>query len=78
MNIDSAYNLMLKEYADLLTVQDVQKILGVSRHTVYHMVDYGELYAVKVGKAYKVSKLRLIEYIVGTDGRTQTSNVLKS
>jgi len=64
---EKAYSLMLTEYPDLLSVEDVVKILGVSRQYVYQMINDGYLYGVKIGKAYKVSKIRLIEYLIGDD-----------
>jgi len=64
---EKAYSLMLTEYPDLLSAEDVVKILGVSRQYVYQMINDGYLYGVKIGKAYKVSKIRLIEYLIGDD-----------
>lgn len=62
---ETAYGLMLTEYPDLLSAEDVVKILGVSRQYVYQMINDGSLYGAKIGKSYKVSKIRLIEYLIG-------------
>ena len=43
--IERAFKLMLTEYPDVLTVQEVAKILGCDDHQVYKMIDYGELFA---------------------------------
>ena len=64
-NSIQAYSMMFKNYPDLLEVKDVHKILGVSSHYVYQMIANKELFAVKLGKAYKISKIRLIEYLIG-------------
>ena len=61
---ETAYRLMLTEYPDLLSAEDVVKILGVSRQYVYQMITDGALFGVKIGKSYKVSKIRLIEYLI--------------
>lgn len=62
---ETAYRLMLTEYPDLLSAEDVVKILGVSRQYVYQMINDGYLFGIKIGKAYKVSKIKLIEYLIG-------------
>lgn len=63
--LEQVYKLMLTEYPDLLTAEQVAEILGVSRQYVYGMINDGYLFGVKVGKAYKVSKIKLIEYLIG-------------
>lgn len=62
---EDAYNLMLTEYPDLLTAEQTAKILSINRHQVYKMIDRGELFGVKLSGAYKISKLRLIEFLIG-------------
>jgi excisionase family DNA binding protein len=62
---ETAYKNMLTEYPDLLTAGQVAKILGTTRQTVYGLIDYGYLFAIKVGKAYKIAKIKLIDYLVG-------------
>jgi len=62
---ETAYRLMLTEYPDLLSAEDVVKILGVSRQYVYQMINDGYLFGMKIGKAYKISKFKLVEYLIG-------------
>jgi len=62
---EEAYSLMLTEYPDLLTAEQAAEILGIDRHQVYRMIDRGEIFGVKLSGAYKISKLRLIEFILG-------------
>lgn len=62
---DQAYKLVLTEYPDLLSAEDTRKIFGVSRQYVYQMIQDWSLYGVKIGKAYKVSKMKLIAYLIG-------------
>ena len=63
--IDRAFKLMLTEYPDVLTVQEVAKILGCDDHQIYKMIDYGEIIATRPGKAYRISKYSLIGYLIG-------------
>ena len=62
---ENAYNLMLTEYPDLLTAEQTAKILSIDRHQVYKLIDRGEIFGIKLSGAYKISKLRLIEYLIG-------------
>lgn len=62
---EKAYSLMLTEHPDLLSAEEVGKILCVSRQYVYQLINDGSLYGLKIGKAYKISKIRLIEYLIG-------------
>ena len=62
---EEAYRIMLTEYPDLLTAKQVGQILGVDRHSVYKLIDYGDLYGIKVVGSYRVSKLNLIEFLIG-------------
>ena len=45
----------------MLTVQETAKILGVSVHTVYRLIDLGELTALKVSPRKTVIKAEEIE-----------------
>lgn len=45
----------------MLTVQETAKILGVSVHTVYRLIDLGELTALKVSPRKTVIKAEGIE-----------------
>jgi len=61
------YKVMFREYPDVLTVANIQKMLGVGRHEVYHLILLGKLYALKVGKSYRIPKVKAIDYLVGKD-----------
>lgn len=65
MKTEEINELMLKEYPDLLVPADVSKILGTTIKTVYKMIDYGYFYSIKVGRTYRIPKIRFIEYLVG-------------
>lgn len=57
-------NEMLKEYKQLLCVNDIIKILRrTSRNTVYQLIKEGKIFSVKIADSYKVPKDALIDYI---------------
>lgn len=45
----------------MLTVQETAKVLGVSVHTVYRLIDSGELSAIKVSPRKTVIKAAVLE-----------------
>lgn len=47
----------------LITVEEVAKQLGVSRTTVYEVMDRGELPYVKIGRSRRVSQQAINSYI---------------
>ncbi len=58
-----AYKLMLKEYPDILSVEQVSKVLGVSTKTCYKLLQNGNICCLKVGRSYRVPKAHLFTYL---------------
>lgn len=55
--------IMFQGYSDVLEVKDIMKALKIGRHTVYGLIKCGKLKSFKIGKAYKVTKNSLINYV---------------
>lgn len=53
----------LKEYAPVLSVEDVAHILNVAPKTVRGLVKAGDLTAIKVGRLIRIPKDKLIVYL---------------
>ncbi|MCR5523313.1 MAG: helix-turn-helix domain-containing protein [Clostridia bacterium] len=56
------YSVMFTEYPDIVTVDDIQSMLGVSRHYAYKLITDGYIHGRKIGGAYKVPKINVINY----------------
>ena len=56
------YKVMFPEYPDIVTVPQIQKMLGVSRHMVYDLIGDGWIPALKIGTAYRIPKINVINY----------------
>lgn len=54
---------MLEKYKDILTVEDLCKILPIGRSTVYNLLRNGTIPNKKIGGKYTVSKQNLIEFL---------------
>ena len=63
-----AYELMLKAYPDVLTIQQMCEILGISTKTGYRLLREKKICCLKVGRAYRVPKAHLFTYLcIGCD-----------
>lgn len=56
------YSVMFKEYPDIVTIEDIQAMLGISRHYAYKLITDGYIHGRKIGSAYKVPKINVINY----------------
>jgi len=54
---------MLPGYSDILSPEDVQKILRTGRNTVYGYLADGTIKSLKIGGKYRIPKLFLLEFI---------------
>jgi len=57
------YKKVLQDFPDVLNVMEVSKILSISSKTVYRLINDGLLTAIKVGRAFRIPKLYLLQYL---------------
>lgn len=60
-----AYRLMLQEYPDVMNIEQVSEVLGVSTKAVYGLIKGGHLSVLKIGRTYRIPKIRLVAYLYG-------------
>ena len=48
------YMMMFKDYPDVVTVEHLQKMLGVGRKVAYLLVKENKIRSVRVGRSYKI------------------------
>lgn len=65
MNISSkdVYRTLLKDYPDIMSIEEMSAALGVSTKTAYKLLREGKITAIKVGRAYRISKIHLLAYL---------------
>ena len=51
------YEMMFPDYPDIVTVAQLQRMLGISRHLVYDLISGGYIAGVKIGNAFRISKV---------------------
>ena len=58
-----AYSVMLREYPDVMNIEQMSQALGVSTKTGYGLLKSGEVACLKVGRAYRIPKVQLLDYM---------------
>ncbi|WP_349945182.1 helix-turn-helix domain-containing protein [Lacrimispora sp. BS-2] len=55
-----AYRVMRQEYPDVLNMDNLCRLLAVSKKTAYKLLKDGEIGCIKVGREYHIAKARLL------------------
>ena len=63
MTQSDAYKLMLREYPDIMSVEQVSEVLGISTKTCYKLLRAGRICCLKVGRSYRIPKAHLFTYM---------------
>ena len=58
-----AYQIMLRDYPDVMDIQQMSEILGVSTKTGYNLLRNGNIVALKVGRTYRIPKAHILTYL---------------
>lgn len=67
------YKLMFPDYPDIVTARQLQKMLGISRQLTYKLIGDGYIPGVKIGNAFRVPKVNVINYVLSEDSRKEVS-----
>lgn len=57
------YGVMLKDYPDVMNIEEMSRALGVSTKTGYKLLRTGKITAMKVGRTYRIPKGHLLTYL---------------
>ena len=58
-----AYSFMLREYPDVMNIEQMSQALGGSTKTGYGLLKSGKVACLKVGRAYRIPKVHLLTYM---------------
>lgn len=64
IEMETAYRVMFKGYPDILNAEEVGKMLGIGRKQVYKLIQNGRLQKIPCGRAVKVAKTNVINYVL--------------
>ena len=61
------YQLMFPSYPDILTIRQLQEMLGISRRLSYELINEGKIPAIRIGNSYRIPKIDVINYVVESE-----------
>ena len=75
LNARDAYRVMLRDYPDVLNIDQMCEILSVSTKTGYALLKKGSVQHLKVGRSYRIPKAHLLTYLIGFAPRSRCPGV---
>lgn len=57
------YQLMFRDYPDIVTVSQLSKMLCISEKSAYQLVKDGTIEHFKIGRTYRIPKLNIFDYL---------------
>ncbi|QHT48589.1 helix-turn-helix domain-containing protein [Bacillus sp. SB49] len=60
--------MLLDQFPEVLNVEDIQMILGISRKQAYDLVNSGAFHSIRVGRRIKISKTVFCNWLYGEGG----------
>jgi excisionase family DNA binding protein len=55
---------MFAQYDDIVTIDDLQEMVGLGRNKAYELLQTGQIKSFKLGKAYRIPKICIQDYIL--------------
>jgi excisionase family DNA binding protein len=55
---------LFADYPEVLTISDLQKILGVGRNTAYSLIRHNKIKSVQIGRQRRILKCYVLEYLL--------------
>ena len=64
MSATQIYNKMFKSYPDVITVKELQQMLGIGKNLAYELVNKNAIQHVKIGNKIIITKVSVINYLI--------------
>ena len=64
MKFNNAYSQMFPGYPDAVSLQQAAEMPGLNRHTVGELIRSHRLFALKIGRTYRIPQLSVIEFLL--------------
>ena len=58
---------IFSDYPDVLTVEDLSRILGISTKTAYKLLKEQKIKSITIGRTYRIPKVYLLQYLQITE-----------
>jgi len=63
LSVNDAFRSVLRDYPDVMNIEQMSKALGISRKTGYKLLKEGTILAMKVGRTYRIPKIHILSYL---------------
>ena len=57
------YKTILKNYPDVMNIEQMCEVLGISTKTGYRLLKEGQIGSLKVGRSYRIPKVKILQYL---------------
>lgn len=54
---------MFNDYDDMVTVEEMQKMIGVGKNTAYNLLKHEDIKCFRIGRNWKIPKESVEEYV---------------
>jgi len=68
-----SYKTMLKDYPDVLSFEQMCKILSICQKTGYKLLQEEKIRNIKIGRAYRIPKPHMIAYLINGNQKSETA-----
>ena len=59
--------VIFSDYPDVLTVEDLSRMLGISTKTAYKLLKKQKIKSITIGRTYRIPKVYLLQYLQITE-----------
>ena len=59
--------VIFSDYPDVLTVEDLSRMLGISTKTAYKLLKEQKIKSITIGRTYRIPKVYLLQYLQITE-----------
>ena len=66
ISITEAYEIMFKDYPDVVNIKELSEMLGICSKKAYELVRSGAIPVLPCSKCYKIAKLNVIGYMLNS------------
>ena len=56
--------IMFDQYPDVVTIEELQEMLGIGRGLAYDLVNSGKIKGVKVGRGWRIGKKAVEQFMM--------------
>lgn len=66
----SYFESLVENYSDLLTVDDLRKVLGnIGKNKAYELLKSNAIQHLRIGRKYKIPKKAVVDYLILVDSK---------